>query len=118
MTLKNRCSMVGGLIYGLAALTLLYCGGHSDCRYGGDALFVVSLPSSLLLLPAEWLVQWLPSNVGEALASIALLVAPFLNGALIGRFAAWVWEAFRERDAQKRAAIARQSLHTHQERVK
>ena len=113
MTLKNRCSMVGGLIYGLAALTPLYCGDQRACRYGGEALFVVSLPSSLLLLPAEWLVQWLPTGVGEALASVALLVAPFLNGALIGRLAAWVWGELKERDAQKRAAIARKSLHVH-----
>ena len=111
MTKKNRCSMVGSAVYGLMALSLLYCGAHRDCHYGGDALFVVSLPSSLLLFPAEFLIGWLPTHVYEPILSLVLLGAPFLNGWLIGRFIGWLWEESRERDGARRSSILRKSLH-------
>lgn len=117
MTLKNRCSVVGAVLYALAALTLLYCGGHRDCRYGADALFIVSIPSSLLLLPAELLTGWLPTQVGEAIAGLVLVFAPFLNGWMVGRIIGWVWEEMREGSAAKKASI-RRSLHLSARRVK
>ena len=102
MTIKSRCSLIGSAVYGLFALSLLYCGGHRDCRFGGDALFVVSLPSSLLLLLGELLIGWLPARVYEPILSLVLFGAPFLNGWLLGRCVGWFWEGIKELNAVRR----------------
>jgi len=107
MTIKSRCSLVGSVVYGLFALSLLYCGGHRDCRYGIDALFVVSIPSSLLVPLGELLIGWLPAPVYEPILSLVLFGAPFLNGWLVGRFIGWCCEETKERNAVKRPSGAR-----------
>jgi hypothetical protein len=99
ITLKNRCSLFGSAIYGLLGLSLLFCGAHRACRFGADALFVVSIPSSLLVLPTELLIGWLPTRVVEPILSVVLLAAPFLNGWLVGRCVGWFWEELKERSA-------------------